>query len=158
MTDEKRIQKALQGLGFYSGSIDGTINSYGTRSAIKRMNADFGTGSGSYLGPKMRNDLIFLGTLFNLDEKLIASGEGRQTRNKRLQAALTALGFYHDRIDGVKGQATRRAISAYKADKGATYRTSLSFDEEYALVSQAKKMNDASIEDAIKSLKTVNSQ
>jgi len=155
MTDEKRIQKALQGLGFYRGSIDGAINTYTTRAAIRQMNIDFGTGNGSSLTAKMRNDLIFLGTLFSLDEKLTASSNDMQTRTKRLQAALTVLGFYHDRIDGLKGQGTRRAISEYKRNQGALYGTSLNFDEEYELVSSAKKTNDTNIEETIKSLKSI---
>ena len=154
MTDEKRIQKALEGLGFYHGRIDGAVNSYATRSAIKKMNIAFGVGSTSSLDTKASNNLIFLGTQFILDGHLIAAGDSRQIKYKKIQAALRIHGFYHARIDGIRGDETRRAISEYKRDRGLPYGSSLNYEDEYQLISNAKKINDANIEDTIESLKS----
>ena len=151
MTDNKRIQKALEGLGFYYGRIDGAVNSYATRSAIKKMNKNFGISNSSSLDSRARDNLIFLGTLFILDENLIATGSSTRTKNKRIQAALTVNGFYSDRIDGIKGRSTNKAISDYKRDKGLSYGTSFNYDDEYELIDNAKKTNDANIEDTIAS-------
>ena len=153
MTDNKRIQKALRGLGFYYGRIDGAVNSYATRSAIKKMNINFGISDGSSLDSRTRNDLIFLGTQFILDENLTATESNTRTKHKRIQAALTVNGFYSGRIDGIKGRKTNRAISDYKRDRGLSYGTSLNYDDEYELISNAKQTNDANIENTIASLK-----
>jgi len=155
MTDEKRIQKALSSLGFYRGKIDGEVNSYETRSAIKDMNIAYEISSSASLKPEVKDTLIFLGTLFRFDRYLIANSNSKRTKSKKIQAALKVHGYYHGKIDGAIGKGTRGSIAQYKNDNGMSYNGSLDFEEEYQLISSAKVKNDKNIEDAIASLKVL---
>ncbi len=153
MTDEKRIQKALSSLGFYHGKIDGEVNSYETRSAIKEMNTAYGIGQSASLKPETKDTLIYLGTLFDFDRYLIARGNDSRTKGRKIQTALKIYGYYHGTIDGVVGRGTRSAIAQYKNENGMSPTGSLDFEEEYQLISGAKEKNDRNIDDAINSLK-----
>lgn len=154
-TSEMKIQKALTSLGFYRGRIDGEINSFESRSAIKEMNIAYEIGNTASLKPEARDALIFLGTLFEFDRYLIARGTDNRTKGKKLQTGLKIHGFYYAKIDGAVGPGTRKSIGEYKAAKGLSYGTSLDFEEEYQLVSSAKEINDRNIEDTIGSLKAL---
>jgi len=154
-TPEMKIQRALTSLGFYRGRIDGEVNSFETRSAIKEMNMAYEIGNSASLKPEARDALIFLGTLFAFDRNLIARGTDRKTKGRKIQTALKIHGFYFSKIDGVVGRGTRSAIAEYKAAKGLSYGSSLDFEEEYQLISSAKKMNDKNIEDTIMTLKNM---
>ncbi|MCF6244237.1 MAG: peptidoglycan-binding protein [Sulfurovum sp.] len=153
MTDEKRIQNALTSLGFYKGKIDGQVNSFETRSAIKAMNIAYGMSNNASLAPQVKDTLIYLGTLFGFDRALIASGNDNRTKGRKIQTALKIHGFYHDKIDGAVGRGTRACIANYKREKLNTSGTALDFEEEYQLISTAKEMNDKNIEESIASLK-----
>lgn len=155
MTDEKRIQKALTSLGFYKGKLDGQVNSFETRSAIKAMNIAYGISNNASLVPQVKDTLIYLGTLFGFDRALIASGTDNRTKGKKIQTALKIHGFYHDKIDGAIGRGTRACIAEYKREKVNASGTALDFEEEYQLVSTAKEMNDKNIDESIGSLKQV---
>ena len=152
-TSEMKIQKALTSLGFYRGKIDGEVNSFETRSAIKEMNIAYEIGNSASLKPEAKDSLIFLGTLFEFDRYLISRGTDKRSKGKKIQAALKIHGFYFAKIDGVVGRGTRNSIGQYKNAKGLSYGSSLDFEEEYQLVSSAKQMNDTNIEDTIGTLK-----
>ena len=156
MTDEKHIQKALTSLGFYKGKIDGEVNSFETRSAIKALNIAYAVSNNASLTPQVKDTLIFLGTLFEFDRSLIASSNDNRTKGKKIQTALKIHGYYHDRIDGAIGSGTRACIANYKREKTGSESAALDFEEEYALISSAKEMNDKNIEDSIASLKPQN--
>jgi len=155
MTDERRIQKALSGLGFYRGRIDGQVNSFETRSAIKDMNIAYGISNTASLTPEVKDTLIFLGTLFIFDRQLIANNKGNRAKNKKLQVALKIHGYYHGGIDGAIGRGTRGSIGQYKLDNGMSRGNALDFEEEYQLISSAKEKNDRNLDDSINSLKTI---
>ena len=152
-TDEMKIQRALKSLGFYRGPIDGQINSFETRTAIKELNRAYEIGDTAYMSPQERDALVYLGTLLDLDRKLIAQGTDRRTKTKRIQAALKVLGFYTGKVDGSTGPMTRRAIADYRRANGlpASYR--LGYEDEYRLITTAKQSNDRNIEDTLASLK-----
>jgi len=152
-TSEMKIQKALASLGFYRGPIDGEVNSYETRSAIKEMNIAYEISNDASLKSEVKDTLIFLGTLFEFDRYLISRGTDKRSKGKKIQTALKIHGFYFSKIDGAVGPGTRNSISQYKAAKGLSYGSALGFEEEYQLVSSAKQMNDKNIEDSIASLK-----
>ena len=154
-TDEMKIQRALASLGFYRGRIDGAINSFETRSAIKDLNVAYGISSGASLLPQEKNSLIYLGTLFDFDRHLISRGNDRRSKGKKIQTALKIEGFYFSKIDGDVGPGTRRSIAEYKASKGQSYGNALDYEEEYQLISTAKAMNDKNIEKTIASLKAL---
>jgi len=153
MSDEKRIQKTLQSLGFYNGSIDGALNSYETRSAIRKMNEAYGISQTSYLKPEIKEQLIYLANLYDLDRKLHTIGNTKSRKGTRLQAALKVHGVYTGKIDGVVGKGTRRAISEYQNTKGMASNGRLTPDEVYDLVSSAVVMNDRNIHKAIEVMK-----
>ncbi|WP_294955934.1 peptidoglycan-binding protein [Sulfurovum sp.] len=157
MTDEKRIQKALAGLGFYHGTIDGEVNSYETRSAIKEMNKAYEISQSAAMSNEEKDALIYLGTLFTFDRYLIAGGNDKKTKGKRIQTALKIEGYYHGKIDGAVGRGTRSSIAQYKSNNAMGYGDTLNFEEEYRLVNDAKHKNDKNIDDTIHSLKTMGS-
>lgn len=151
--DEMKIQQALASLGFYRGMIDGEVNSFETRLAIKDMNIAYEISDNASLKPESKDALLFLGTLFEFDRHLISRGTDKRSKGKKIQTALKIHGFYFAKIDGVVGSGTRNSIAQYKSAKGLSSGTSLDFEEEYQLVSSAKEMNDKNIEDTIGSLK-----
>ena len=155
MNDERRIQKALVGLGFYRGNIDGQVNSFETRSAIKDMNIAYGISSTASLSPEVKDTLIFLGTLFIFDRHLISNSKGNRSKNKKLQVALKIHGYYQGGIDGAIGRGTRGSIGQYKLDSGMSAGNALDFEEEYQLISAAKMKNDRNLDDSINSLKMI---
>jgi len=158
MTDERRIQKALAGLGFYRGRIDGQVNSFETRSAIKDMNIAYGISDTSSLRPEVKDTLIFLGNLFIFDRHLISNNKGNRAKNKKLQVALKIHGYYYGGIDGAIGRGTRGSIGQYKLDVGMSGGNALDFEEEYQLISSAKEKNDRNLDDSINSLKAIGSR
>ena len=155
MTDEKRVQKSLSSLGFYRGQIDGQVNSFETRSAIKKMNKAYKISRSASLKPEVKDTLIFLGTLFGFDKYLTSQSTNPREKNKKIQVALKLHGFYHGDIDGAIGRGSRTSISQYKSANGMTPSGSLDFEEEYQLISSAKKKNDENIEDSISSLEDI---
>ena len=153
MTDEKKIQTALKSLGFYRGPIDGQINSFETRTAIKELNRAYEIGDTAYMSPQERDALIYMGTLLQFDRNLISQGSDRRTRTKRIQTALKVLGFYTGKLDGSSGPMTRRAIADYRTANGLSPSYRLGYEDEYRLVTTAKQANDRNIEDTLASLK-----
>lgn len=153
LTDEKKIQEALKSLGYYRGPIDGQINSFGTRTAIKELNRAYEIGDTAYMSPQERDALIYLGTLLEIDHNLAAPGNDRRSRTRRIQAALKALGFYTGKVDGSTGPMTRRAIAEYRRANGLPAGYSLGYEEEYRLIDTAKRSNDNNIQETIASLK-----
>ena len=155
VTPEMKIQKSLANLGFYRGKIDGEINSFETRSAIKAFNKANNLGNTASLSQKTRDALIYMGDLFKFDRNLIARGSDEKTKAKKIQTALKIHGFYFDKIDGSIGPATRKKIAEYKSSKGLTPNGTLDFEEEYQLISSAKKLNDKNLEETLTSIKGV---
>ena len=153
ITTEKKLQKALVALGFYHGNIDGEVNSYETRSAIKAMNSAYELGDTGSLSPKAKDALIYLGDLFAFDRVLISKKNDKRSKGRKIQTALKIHGFYHDKVDGAVGAGTRRVIAEYKMAKGLSAGNRLDFEEEYQLISSAKKMNDRNIDETVASLK-----
>ena len=81
--DEMKIQQALASLGFYRGMIDGEVNSFETRSAIKDMNIAYEISDNASLKPESKDALIFLGTLFEFDRHLISRGTDKRSKGRR---------------------------------------------------------------------------
>ncbi|WP_292654867.1 peptidoglycan-binding protein [Nitratifractor sp.] len=153
MTDEMRIQQALKNLGYYRGPIDGQINSFVTRNAIKEFNRAYEIGDTAYMSPQERDALIYLGNLLELDRQLTASGNDRRSKTRRIQAALKVLGFYNGKVDGSTGPMTRRAIAEYRRANGLPAGYTLGYEDEYRLIDTAKRSNDNNIQETIASLK-----
>ena len=157
-SDEMKIQRALKSLGYYRGPIDGQINSFETRTAIKEFNRAYEIGDTAYMSPQERDALIYLGTLLKMDRALISQGSDRRSRTKRIQAALKVLGYYTGKVDGATGPMTRRAISSYRQATGMMPGTNLGYEEEYRLITSAKQANDRNIQETLASLKRLGAQ
>ena len=154
MTNEKRIQQSLASLGFYRGKIDGQINSFETRTAIKDMNIAYGISNDASLRQEVRDTLIYLGTLFEFDRYLIAGNTNNKAKNKKIQVALKIHGHYHSSIDGAIGGGTRNAIREYQMGTGSAATGALDYEAEYQLISSAKEKNDRNLDESINSLKS----
>lgn len=155
VSPEVKIQKALTSLGFYHGKIDGQVNSYETRSAIKAMNQAYEIADNAYLDPRVKDSLVYLADLFSMDRMLITNANDKRSKGRQTQTALKVLGFYHGKIDGAVGPATRAAIAQYKAANQLGYGDRLTFEEAYRLIDTAKKRNDKNIDDTIASIKHI---
>ena len=154
INDEKKIQMALTSMGFYRGKIDGEINSYETRSAIKMMNTTYGFGNNAFLSPQVKDSLIYLGDLFKFDRTLISKGSDKKTKSIKIQSALKILGFYNGKVDGLIGSGTKRSIAEYKSSNGMAANGKLDFEEEYRLIAKAKEINSKNIDETIASIKS----
>ena len=158
ITREMKIQESLVALGFYSGKIDGDLNSYETRAAFKKFNITYGIANDSSISPDVKDQLIYLYNLFILNKYLNAEGTTKRTKGRRLQAALKVFGAYHSKIDGIIGNGTRKAIAVYRMNQGMIPGTSLSAHEKYELISSAIERNNNDIREALASLKKEGSQ
>ena len=154
MTNEKRIQQSLTSLGFYHGRIDGQINSFETRTAIKDMNIAYGISNDASLHQNVRDTLIYLGTLFEFDRYLIGANSTNRAKNKKVQVALKIHGYYHSGIDGALGRGSRNAIREYQMGVGLPATGALDYEAEYQLISSAKEKNDRNLNESINSLKS----
>ncbi len=154
MTNERLIQQSLTSLGFYHGRIDGQINSFETRTAIKDMNIAYGISNDASLQQNVRDTLIYLGTLFEFDRYLIAANSTNRAKNKKVQVALKIHGYYHSGIDGLLGGGSRNAIREYQMGSGLPATGALDYEAEYQLISSAKEKNDKNLNETINSLKS----
>ncbi len=152
-TDEIKIQQALRSLGYYRGPIDGQINSFESRTAIKEFNRAYEIGDTAYMSPQERDALVYLGTLLEFDRDLAAPGTDRRSRTRRVQTALKVLGFYTGKVDGSSGPMTRRAIAEYRRANGLPAGYTLGYEDEYRLIETAKRSNDNYIQETLASLK-----
>lgn len=158
MTDEMKIQQALAGLGFYSGKIDGNINNYATRNAIKQMNMAYNISDNTLLEKETSNQLVYIGTLFDLDKKLSSTSNSKKAKAIQLQAALMVQGVYTSKIDGAIGKGTRSSISMYRQAEGMTDGNSLNQNETYNLVVSSMDKNRVNIESAVAAINNENKE
>jgi peptidoglycan hydrolase-like protein with peptidoglycan-binding domain len=152
VTDEMRTQMSLAALGFYGGKIDGNINSYESRSAIKKMNESYGLSSSSALTPESKDQLIYLSHLYEIYKYLQASDKTRTARDKKLQAALKVHDVYTGKIDGVVGNGTRMSIAKYRMKEGMVPETFLTESEKAELIDSAIRKNINNIEMVVASI------
>jgi len=147
-SEEEKLQQVLSSLGYYHGLIDGDLNSFETRNAIKTLNRTAGNGSKILLDPQSRATLLYLWDLFRFDQNLKKRGDDEKIRGIRIQTALKVTGFYHDNIDGLTGSVTRSGIRAYRESRGLGEGETLNESEEKRLVQEAILSNQRNIEEA----------
>ncbi len=153
VTNDMRVQKSLYKLGFYDGKANGDLNSFSTRSAIKKMNVAYGISEDSSMEQKTKDQLIYMSHLYEMNKYMYAEGTKKSIRGKRLQAALKVHDTYHGKIDGAVGKGTNKAIRHYKENNGMYPDKSLTSNQRYALVGSAIEMNNKNIENAISALR-----
>lgn len=158
VSDEMKIQQALAGLGFYSGKINGNINDYATRNAIKQMNMAYNISDNTLLDKETSNQLVYIGTLFDLDKKLRPTSNSEKAKAIQLQTALMVQGVYTSKIDGAIGKGTRSSISMYRQAEGMTDGNSLNQNETYNLVVASMDKNKVNIESAVAAINNENKE
>lgn len=146
LSNAKKIQKALAGLGFYNAQIDGELNSYETHSAIRRLYERYEIYGDKELTIDLRRKLKNIGDLFLLDRALIAKNHTAASQIMQLQTALKIHGHYKGEIDGIMGGQTRQAIIDYNESNSYENSTHLNLESKYHLVKSAKMKNEKTID------------
>jgi len=147
LSDEKKIQKSLAVLGFYHGAIDGEVNGFETRQAIKAMNIAYRHEDTAFLNRTVKDTLVYLANLYQFDQYLHLKRKDKKTKNIKLQTALKIFAFYDGKIDAVVGKGMRESIRRYKQEKGLSPGEVLDFEEEYQLISLATEENQKNIKE-----------
>ncbi len=153
VTNEMMIQKALYGMGYYNGKADGEINGPTTRDAIKKMNTEFEISNHSMMTNEVRDQLVYIGHLYNFDKTLNSQSTKRTAKGKRLQTALRVHGTYDGKIDGKTGKMTKKAILKYKYKNSIGQKPGLTSNDEYNMISSAIEINSKNIKDATNALR-----
>ena len=112
----KRLQRALQRLGLYSGPVDGK-NDGQVKDAIKRFQRRVGLPVDGDCEARCRKAL---GEAVDLDDPALPPGAAPKARRtvKELQRDLQKLGFYKGPIDGQNDDALKSAVKAFQRDVG----------------------------------------
>ncbi|MBR6571821.1 MAG: peptidoglycan-binding protein, partial [Clostridia bacterium] len=140
-SDVKKLQQALQILGYYKGSIDGRYGE-GTRAAVKSYQSKNGLEADGVAGERTVKKLFgscnakSLST--NAGKTTTATSSSSQTVSsvsqlgsapaisrlydkgshvRKLQQALECLGYYKGEIDGVYGEATFAAVKKFQSKR-----------------------------------------
>ncbi|MEO5343509.1 MAG: caspase family protein [Gammaproteobacteria bacterium SHHR-1] len=132
-----KVQKALASAGYYSGPMDGKLDSYATKSGIMQFQQRYNMVPTGILTPDVVGILTYQAELADLGGYLAYAGYEQRGTKKRLQAALKVEGFYTGRIDGAIGPGSRRAISSYQQARGMIATGAFSPDQENALIAEA---------------------
>ena len=132
-SDVKKLQKALEIMGVYEGSIDGTFGDL-TEEAVKafqknsRLTVDGVAGNGTIKAlfhqeaanpPEEDRGMDGIRSMSDIGGAPATSEIGDSgTKVKKLQQALKLRGYYSGPIDGDYGEATEAAVKAFQKAKG----------------------------------------
>ena len=111
VTNDMKIQKTLVALGFYGGEINGDLNTFESRKAVKKLNESFGIANGSSVDQKTKDQLLYLSNLYEMDKHLNTKETSKKAKGKQLQTALKIEEAYTGKIDGAVGNGTKKAIA-----------------------------------------------
>jgi peptidoglycan hydrolase-like protein with peptidoglycan-binding domain len=132
-----KLQQALTTAGYYSGPLDGKLDSYASKSAIMQFQQRYNMVPTGILTPDVAGILSYQAELAELSGHLAYVGYDKRALGKRVQAALKVEGFYSGGIDGAIGPGSRKAISAYQQARGLIATGAFAPDQENALISEA---------------------
>lgn len=136
------LQKALAAAGYYSGPMDGKLDSYATKSAIMQFQQRYGMAPTGILTPDITSILSYQAELAEINGYLAYQGFDKKASGQRLQAALKMEGVYNSKIDGALGQGSKQAINLYQQSRGMPTTGALMPDQEQALIAGAiEKLN-----------------
>ena len=110
-----QLQKDLNGLGFYSYSIDGDFGPR-TRDAVISFQKSRGLKNDGVAGAKTKAALNLALTTTESNHDLVPGSQGAAVT--LLQKDLTALGFYINRVDGDFGSKTHEAVIGFQKSQG----------------------------------------
>ena len=132
-----QVQRALSNVGYYSGPLNGNLDSYDSKSAIMQYQARHGLLQTGILMPEVKGILLHQGDIAEITTHLANPGYDQRGKVKRMQAALKAHGYYTQKIDGIAGKGTRNAIKLYQQSQGMIPSGALIPSDEDALVQSA---------------------
>lgn len=132
-----KVQKALTNVGYYSGSLNGNLDSYDSKAAIMQYQARYGLVQTGVLMPDVKGILLHQGDIAEITSHLNNPGYDKRSKAKRLQAALKSKGFYTSKIDGIAGKGTRNAVKLYQQSQGMIPTGALIPNDEDVLVQAA---------------------
>ncbi len=131
-SDVKKLQRALEIVGIYDGSIDGNFGDL-TEEAVKEYQKDKGLAADGVAGNGTIKALFGqeaakpageekgmngIGTLGDIGDAPATSELGDSgTKVKKLQQALKLKGFYSGPVDGDFGEATETAVKSFQKSK-----------------------------------------
>ena len=110
-----QLQKDLNGLGFYSYSIDGDFGPR-TRDAVISFQKSRELKTDGVVGAKTKAALNLALTTTGSNHDLVLGSQGATVT--KLQKDLTALGFYINRVDGDFGTKTHAAVIGFQKSQG----------------------------------------
>ncbi|WP_294956599.1 peptidoglycan-binding protein [Sulfurovum sp.] len=154
-----KIQLSLTKLGYYYSDIDGKLNGFETREAVKSMNIALSNGNAMFLDQRSREILVYLADLYRFNDILLSNIDDKKSANIKIQTALKILGCYHGKIDGLLGKDTKNCITEFEKNNNMDANGELDKREKYTLFRMAVEVNNRSIDDTKKELyKKVNQQ
>jgi peptidoglycan hydrolase-like protein with peptidoglycan-binding domain len=112
-----RMQRALNDLGFETGGLDGMVGKQ-TRQAIRDFQRARGLAADAYPSPELISHIMD-----EADGRLprtVLPNQLAEEDIRALQRALSVLGYEPGPFDGLMGNKTRGALSAYLRDRGMT--------------------------------------
>lgn len=139
-TDVKKLQQALEILGYYSGKIDG-IYGEGTTAAVKAYQKAKGLTADGYAGERTVKSIFGSCSATSLTTQAAPTASGSSvadtvssisqlgsapatskpgdsgTKVVKLQQALECLGYYSGAIDGQYGEATTAAVKKFQSKR-----------------------------------------
>ncbi len=153
--DIVKIQKSLQNMGCYSGLVDGNIETFESRKAIKLMNEKVGNGKSPFLTKETRAILIELSAPYEIDNLLSSDNNNSslKAKNIKIQTSLKILGFSNSISDGIMGSRTWARVVNYKKANGLNSKPSLTPQERIDLVNRAIEQNSDTIDKLKEGLK-----
>ena len=141
LSDSKKLQIALQYLGIYYGKINGDMNSFDTHNAIQQFQKSHQVSPTGLVNQTLKDYLFYIYNVSILAKYLDYHGKDKIFNGKKYQAALKIHGVYPNKIDGIMGNATKKAFLAYKQKTALDSKNpTLSHEEKIILVNSAKAL------------------
>ena len=139
-TDVSDLQARLTELGYYTGAIDGRYAS-GTQTAVQEFQERNGLTADGIAG-RQTQDLLYSGSAQPKYVTVSASGDAEEylllkqgtsgVEVRKLQGRLAELGYYAGGVDGIYGETTASAVTAFQRANG------LSGDGQAGVQTQSK--------------------
>ncbi|MDO4386026.1 MAG: peptidoglycan-binding protein, partial [Clostridia bacterium] len=138
-TDVKNLQEKLIELGYLDDTADGIFGEK-TQVAIEQLQSDLDmTVTGVATAELQR--MLFAGEISAYNPYLPLKRGDRGTRVSRMQAELKALGYYAGATDGVYGQGTEKAVTAFQKQEGLNETGQADEETLKALFSESASQN-----------------
>jgi len=116
VSKEKQWQMALHFLGYYHGQIDGDLLTTESYDAIERFQHTYQEAATGLLDNCYKPYLSDIYRQLAMKKYLDYNGQNRNFLNRKKQAMLKILGYYHGKIDGHFGKQSKAALQSALAE------------------------------------------